>query len=72
MARRTSRRIVKLADEPQIEAYRPPVPKPHGKLPRVHTSSTQRAQTMNPWFVMAVAVVAATIGALFGGLALHP
>lgn len=70
------------------EAYRPPVPHVHvkdyhggpvcpkcfapRKLPHVHTSSTQRSQTFNGWLVTAIAVVSAVIGALFGGLALHP
>jgi hypothetical protein len=43
--------------------------KPTGKMAPVHTPSTQRGQTLNLWFVTAVAIVAAMIGVMFGSLA---
>lgn len=70
------------------EALRPPVPHAHVKdydgpkrCPRcfgpekmrpVHTPGTQPAQTLNVALATAIAVVSAVVGAMFGGLALHP
>ncbi len=77
-ARRKKVKLVTLPPEPQAEtryAWGPDGSngdKLIGKLPPIHAHKVPKGQTMNLWFVAAIAVVSAVIGALFGGLAIHP